>query len=268
MIRSIFDHIYVIHLSDCKEREAGIRKQFEENLRLRRKEYQIFQATSSKSKEAKKLMKSRKVKKFPGCFRCHRNRCKCENNILTYPQIANWCSFRNVWKDMIKNKHKLCMICEDDVCFHKRFTSLLTQLLLPKSINFKRTRKPILIMLNTHDPVISNRSHKNNPKPKMTSKTGAMMSNACYAINLPMARLLLAASSKPQGINHTSDVFTHKLIPRKYPNKVKRFKILPIPSTQLSFCGQQKSTIRPKHLKRSVKYVPGKGSNFYLRQLQ
>ena len=86
--------------------------------------------------------------------------------------------------------------------------------------------------------------------PKLI-RFSSCMSNACYVLNRRMARLLLKESSKTNGIRHTSDVFTHTLIPNKF-KRVQRLAILPLPSTQLSMQKKVATTIRTKNLNSST----------------
>lgn len=264
-LNSIFDHIYIIHLPQSKERENHIQQQFEKILGLQKEEYEIFEGSSRTSQKVKELMMSPMVKKFPPCFRCGKNNCQCENNIFTYSQIGNWHSFRSVWENMIKNEYNFCMICEDDVKFHSNFVSLITTFLSEESFRKHNLNKhnPVLILLNTTNPKQCVPHYKY--APNMSLSEGSM-SNACYALNLPMARLLLQESSKKNGIKHTSDVFTHSKIPQHFREVQKRI-ILPVPSTQLSIEGQMTSCVRPKGFIRKVKFVNGKSNMFYINQL-
>ncbi len=260
-IKSIFNHIYIIHLPQSIEREKHFRDEFKK-IGLNVGEYEVFTATYRTSDRVKKLMMSAKVKKFPPCFRCGQNRCHCENNILTYSQIANWYSFRSVWHDIMQHKYPLCMICEDDVVFHPTFVSSVIKLLSSEHLKID-LKKPVLFLLNTTNPAHTNHSCS----PKLSSSEGSM-SNACYALNLPMARLLFTESCKNNGINHTSDVFTHSRMPRMHSRLIQRRIILPIPSSQLSILGHEKSYVRPKGGIRKVKYIPGKSKMFYIKKLK
>ena len=116
----LFNNIYVLNLEKSIDRKEHIEKEFK---RVGIEKYEFFKATPHDSDETKNLMNSNFVKKFPNCFRCNNKRCDCENNYLTPFQIANWCSFINIFKDIIKNNHKFVLICEDDIVFtfqHKR----------------------------------------------------------------------------------------------------------------------------------------------------
>jgi GR25 family glycosyltransferase involved in LPS biosynthesis len=127
----IFDNIYVINLKESVDRKIHIIQEFE---RIGIKKYQIFEATHYDSDESKNIYNSNLVKKFPNCFRCNKKRCDCENNFLTPFQIGNWCSFLNVFADIIKNDYNFVLICEDDIVFTKQYERIINKLLSKSTI--------------------------------------------------------------------------------------------------------------------------------------
>ena len=99
IFNTLFNNIYVINLESCVDRKKHIINEFN---RVGIEKYEFFNATNYDSQEVIELMKSDKVKKFPTCFRCEQIKCYCENNVLTEFQIGNWCSFINIFNDIIK----------------------------------------------------------------------------------------------------------------------------------------------------------------------
>ena len=144
----IFDKIYVINLKKSEDRRQHIINEFN---RVGIEKYEFFEATPHDSEEAINLMNSSLVKKFPSCFRCNQKRCDCENNYLTPFQIANWCSFINIFKDIIKNNYNFVLICEDDIVFTSQYERIINRLL--NVFTFKEyninMNKPLLIRLGT-----------------------------------------------------------------------------------------------------------------------
>ena len=120
MIPKLISKIYVINLKRCIDRKNHIIQEFR---RVNFNDYEIFEATDKDDVQVKNMMDTNYVKKFPPCFKCNKNRCKCTNNILIKHQIGNWCSFINIMKDIIKNDYNnLIMICEDDIKFTKTWS--------------------------------------------------------------------------------------------------------------------------------------------------
>ena len=46
-----------------------------------------------------------------------KQKCKCSNNILIPPQVGNFLTYREVWRDIAKHGYNLCLIVEDDIEF-------------------------------------------------------------------------------------------------------------------------------------------------------
>ena len=104
MIPKLINKIYVINLKNSYDRREHIKQEFN---RLNITNFEIFEATDKDSLQVQDMMKTDYVKKFPPCFRCNKNKCKCPNNILIKHQIGNWCSFINVMKDIIEKDIKI-----------------------------------------------------------------------------------------------------------------------------------------------------------------
>ena len=104
MLPNIIEKVYVINLDHCKDRKKHIINEFKQN---NINNYEFFTAVHKNSVFVKNLMKTEFVKKFPPCFRCNKNKCDCENNILIKSQIGNWCSFikliNNIIEKILKN---------------------------------------------------------------------------------------------------------------------------------------------------------------------
>jgi len=238
MKSNLIDKVYVINLKSCYDRKKHIEQEF---ARLKIEEYEIFEATDKDSKQVQHIMKTNFVKKFPPCFRCKKNECKCTNNVLIKSQIGNWCSFINVMNDIIKKDHQgLIMICEDDI----RFTddgmdilnkSITNEFLQKYNVHFE---KPILIRAGS----AFSKNHTLKHEPKLVKKV--IMSNPCFICNKYYAESFV---KNLHIIDTTSDGFIHSNI-LSMDNSIQSFTILPQPIYELS-CGifkSFKSEIHPK----------------------
>ena len=196
MLPKLISKIYVINLKSCVNRKEHIKQEFK---RVGINEYEIFEATDKDSIEVRNMIKSDFVKKFPPCFRCDKNECDDENNVLISSQIGNWCSFINVMNDIIKNDLKdLIMICEDDIKFSEDsmyiFNNMITNNNLKKyNIDYE---KPILIRAEQRGEF----TLLNNLR--LTKKV--TMSNACFLINKAFA---LSFINNLKVIDTTSDIY-------------------------------------------------------------
>ncbi len=240
IFNSIFNHIYVINLKESVDRKAHITNEFK---RVGIEKYQFFEATPYYADEVKELMKSNLVKKFPNCFRCNKKRCDCENNYLTPYQIGNWCSFINLFKDMIKNDHKFVLICEDDIVFSHQYERIINTLLSPSSFKTYRINMnaPLLIRMGT----AFNPDNHNSRAPARFLKNYSLC-NPCFAINKEMAMVYLKYLKV---IDYHSDVYFHQKIPKNIPG-IQFFTMYPYPIYELSFVkSKQKfeSLVRPSN---------------------
>ena len=247
IFNNIFDHIYVLNLKESVERRNHIENEFK---RVGIEKYEFFEAVHYDSDEAKDLIKSDKVKKFPTCFRCLKIRCNCENNYLTPFQIANWCSFLNIFKDILKNNYKFVLICEDDIVFTFQYKRIINKLLSPNNFrNYKiNMNRPLLIKMGSaYNP------DNHNSKSEAHFLKNLALSNPCFAINNKMADIYL---KNLKLIDHTSDIYFHRKIPRVF-HDVQNFTMFPYPVYELSFVkSKQKfeSLIRPKNGIRRLEF--------------
>lgn len=247
LINSIFNHIYVLNLEKSSDRRDHINREFN---RVGIEKYEFFKATPHNSKDVDDIMKNGLVKKFPSCFRCNKNRCDCENNYLTPFQLGNWCSFINIFKDIIKNDYQFVLICEDDIVFSFQYERIINKLLSKdafKHYNIDMS-KPLLIRLGT----AFNPQNHNSPAPAVFLKNYSLC-NPCFAINKAMAIVYLSAL---QIIDYHSDVYFHQKIPKNIKG-VQFFTMYPYPVYELSFVKSlQKfnSEVRPHNALRRKEY--------------
>ena len=239
IFNTIFNHIYVLNLKESTDRRKHIEDEFK---RVGIEKYDFFEATPYYSDEVKNLTKSNLVKKFPNCFRCDKKRCDCENNFLTPFQIANWCSFINIFNDIIKNDYKFVLICEDDIVFTFQYERIINTLLSKQSFkNYQiNINKPLLIRLGT---AYNSSNHDNTNTAPIFIKNYPLC-NPCFAINKEMAIIYLKYLKI---IDYHSDVYFHKKIPKSIPG-IQFLTMFPYPIYELSFVKSKRkfnSLIRP-----------------------
>ena len=243
MIPKLISKIYVINLKRCIDRKKHIIEEFK---RVNFNNYEIFEATDKDDIQVKNMMDTNFVKKFPPCFRCNKNRCKCSNNVLIKHQIGNWCSFINVMNDIIKNDtDNLIMICEDDIKFTRNGLNVLNYVITKYHLERYRInlKKPVLIRAGSQ---IGNRHILKNT-PKLVKKI--IMSNPCFICNKYFAKSFI---KNLKIINTTSDLFIHRDI-LLLDKSIQSFTISPQPIYELS-CGKFKkfkSEIHPKNLNKN-----------------
>jgi GR25 family glycosyltransferase involved in LPS biosynthesis len=247
ILNTLFDNIYVLNLKESIDRKLHIENEFK---RVGIDKYQFFEATSYDSDEVSNLMKSGFVKKFPNCFRCNLKRCLCENNFLTPFQIGNWCSFLNIFRDILKNNYKFVLICEDDIVFTFQHERIINNLLSKKTFNKYKINmnKPLLIRLGT---AFNSSNHNSNSEPFFLKNYA--LCNPCFAINKEMAYIYLKYLKI---IDYHSDIYFHKKIPMNIKG-VQFFSMFPYPVYELSFVKSKKkfdSLIRPKNAFRRMEY--------------
>ena len=247
IIDKVFDHIYVLNLKDSTDRKLHIQNEFK---RVGISKYQFFEATPYDSEEVKNLTASNLVKKFPNCFRCDKKRCDCENNFLTPFQLGNWCSFLNIFKDIIDKNHKFVLICEDDIVFSFQHKRIINSLLSKNSFKFYNINMemPLLIRLGT---AFNPNNHNLNSYPRFLRNYS--LCNPCFAINRSMAMIYLKFLKI---IDYHSDVYFHQ----KIPKTVKGIQFLtmhPYPVYELSFVKEKQkfeSLVRPVNAIRRLEY--------------
>jgi len=246
-INNLFQKIYVINLKDSIDRRTHIEKEFK---RVGIKKYDFFEATPHDSQEVIDAIESGLTKQFPSCYRCNLNRCDCPTNFLTLFQIANWCSFINVFKDIIKNDYEFVLICEDDIVFTFQAERIINTLLSPHSFKYYKInmKKPLLIRLGSGYNEYNHNSLKN---PEFIQDF--TLGNPCFAINKYMAAVYLYYFKK---IYHSSDDYIHVKIPR-HVNGVQYFTMFPFPVYELSYTAgliKFESKVRPKNEIRRLEY--------------
>ena len=247
IFNNLFNNIYVLNLKESIDRKNHIENEFK---RVGIDKYEFFEAVSYNSDEVKNLMKSNFVKKFPNCFRCNQKRCDCENNFLTCFQIANWCSFINIFKDILKNNYEFVLLCEDDIVFSNQHERIINKLLSKESFNFYNIdmNKPLLIRMGT---AYNQENHNSNSSPIFLKNFS--LCNPCFAINKKMAFVYLHYLKI---IDYHSDVYFHQKIPKNISG-VQYFTMYPYPIYELSFVPEKQkfeSTIRPNNQLRRIEY--------------
>ena len=247
IIDEIFDHIYVLNLKESTDRKLHIQNEFK---RVGISKYEFFEATPHDSEEVKNLTNSNLVKKFPNCFRCNKKRCDCENNFLTPFQLGNWCSFLNIFKDIIEKEYKFVLICEDDIVFSFQHKRIINALLSKDSFEIYNInmQMPLLIRFGT---AFNPDNHNSPAEPRFLRNYS--LCNPCFAINRMMAMVYLKFLKI---IDYHSDVYFHQKIPKAIKG-IQYLTMYPYPVYELSFVKEKQkfdSLVRPVNAIRRLEY--------------
>lgn len=157
------------------------------------------------SPEVRKAILGGEVQFSPPCFRCGKEECSCENNFLTFPQIAVCLAYRNLWKRILaeaRDESDLFLLCEDDVAFTTRAREGADRLADAITRGELIRTRPLLVRLGW----ARGKEHESR-EAFVLEADRVRMSNPCYLLNAAMAARLLDAHEK---ITHTVDVFTHR----------------------------------------------------------
>ena len=146
--------------------------------------------------------------------------------MLIRRQVGNWCSFINVFRDILSNGHELCLICEDDIQFTDNHKDVFNSLLSRDTFASYGIddASPLLIGIGRsycQDHVYNGDCH---------FVTDIKMSNPCFMLNSEMARVLLGNLEE---ISETSDMYIHDTI-LKMDKTVQCFNAMPSPVYELS----------------------------------
>lgn len=178
---------------------------------------------------------SKRVAKFPPCFRCAKvEDCRCRNNVMLLEQVANWLSFRKAWREIADSPYEWFLLVEDDVKFTHRAADCWNALVTPDVFR-SCAGAPCIIRCGWQ----LGPEYVDDMPPELLAGQ-VRMSNHCSILNRGMARALLAGSEKL--LRMTSDVFTHEHVAVQHHN----FTMMPPISYDLSFALKVSSLIRPK----------------------
>jgi GR25 family glycosyltransferase involved in LPS biosynthesis len=227
-----FTYAYCISLVHSVNRRQWIEGEFKKN---KITDYEFIDAVNKDDQIVEDAYKYGLVKLFPPCFRCGKDVCNCDNNVLIKTQVATFLSHMQVWETIEKKKSGMYLIIEDDIKFNKYYRVM--RLFFHKKINeflYRRDNKPLLLRLAW----ANNEEHK---LQKFKIIDGLVrMSNPMYSINPEMAKALLKDF---RTINTTVDIYLHRDVGKKYDN----YTVMPPLAYDLSYShGAVESLIRPR----------------------
>jgi len=217
-------------MKSCVDRKEHMIKEFQ---KINVSQYTFIEAVDGNtSEEVQQLIKSGKAKIFRNTKRQRRfgNGQK--------QQIGNWLSHIKVWKTIIKEKHLLTLICEDDLFFVKSANKTASHIFSEEWMSNHKVnlKKPVLFRLGYGRATIKGEFER---KYKLGFNKKKKVSNPCYAISLSCAKKLISSLKK---IRCTSDRYVHKIM----ANKWNHFTITPPLGHDLSSSiGEFQSKIRP-----------------------
>jgi len=186
-----------------------------------------------------------KVRFSPPCFRCEKEDCTCENNFLTFPQIAVSLAYRHLWERIVRNSEggeDLFLVCEDDIAFTERAVEGAGAVAASIRNGALDRKVPLLVRLGW----ALGKDHSSREAFSLEANR-VRMSNPCYLLNALMAKRLLESHTE---IRHTVDVFTH----REENRKGGHFAVFPPLAFEHSWStGRFESSIFPR--KTREKYL-------------
>lgn len=260
ILSEIVDQVIVLSLRRSHERRAYIKSLFREHKIC---SWRFFDALGPDSAIVEDYYNNGKVKAYPDCFRCGKLFCKSSdcNNLLIPPQVANFISYIQLWKE-VSSQNIVTLVVEDDVVFHEHAALCLS--FLKRKIDtddFKLAQDiPLLLRLGWAE------SEEHKPAevtPEIRDEV--RMSNPCHILTSSFASQLLARIGDE--IQHTSDVFLHSVA----PNEGEAFSLFPPLASEASWStGEFASLIHPKshHLNQLEKAGDSDRINAYRKELE
>jgi hypothetical protein len=240
----IFEQVFVLSLPGSSRRDY-IRSHFRE---IGIDNYAFVDAFSKDSVETQDAYRSNQVVGFPPCFRCGKASCRCKNNILIPQQVANFASYRQLWRT-ISDLPGLTLIVEDDVKFHRPY-KVVCELIgdLVRKNHLRVATDPLLIRMGWGLCA----DHASEDQPQLIEKV--VMANPCHAMNGAYASKL---TSLFKSYYTTSDIYIH----RDAPLSGEAFTLYPPVASDLSWStGEVESLIHPRPIRSNYLNASGKSS--------
>ena len=249
-ITDLFDRIYVISLASSRDRRRHIRTHLPT---MGLNDFGFFDATPADDQSVAAARASGEVFQYPPCFRCGELDCgrpDC-NNFLTAPQIANFLTYRRLWRAIAEGEAERVLILEDDVFLHQHTSNVLAGVLNEVQdgrLPFVAGQTCLLRLGWAKCP-----DHEGNQfRVEQTVK----MANPCHALTRNYATALL---ERETGITHTSDAYIHRLA----PCTGEAFTVFPPMASELSWTeGVFASTIHPKQIRLERLRAEGRVAEF------
>lgn len=221
LMDTYFDAIYCINLQRCPDRKKHMEEQF---AKMGCKNYQFVEAVDQDDIAVKRAYKNGLVLTQTPCFRCHQMGCAHKNKQLLPSQVANWLSYRKVWRLILQNNVKKALICEDDLVFMPYTDKVIENIFSPKGLK----RRGISFDNATLVRLGWMKSKQHQWTGEIRVKKMVKMANPCHAISYKMAEKLDSGLSM---IDTTSDGYIHEKIGKQY----RHYTVLPPIAYELSF---------------------------------
>ncbi|WP_170758803.1 glycosyltransferase family 25 protein [Ruegeria lacuscaerulensis] len=232
IFEGIADKIVVLSLPQAEERRSRLPGHLAEFGITRFEWHDAFAADHPK---VQALYDQNLVATFPPCFRCGKETCDCENNVLIPQQVANFASHLDIWEKASKQDQRV-LVMEDDVVIHPwamRTMQKLRRRVAQGKIAFD-PRDTMLLRMGW----AKSRNHR--PFQFFRAKPVVEMSNPCYAITPGFAEKLVRNFER---VDSTSDDFIHDRV----ADKSDSLSIYPPIVSELSWSeGSVDSYIHPK----------------------
>jgi GR25 family glycosyltransferase involved in LPS biosynthesis len=217
-LNDIVDNIYVISLKRCIDRREHIKKLFKKH----EIKYTLFDAVDKTDTCVNDMYQS-SVFLYPPCFRCKKDNCSHENNVLIPAQVANFMSYLKLFNTILKTDDEIVLICEDDIQFTEHAETIFNKLNIQFIENTINIKEPFIIGLGA----TLSKYHECNVNTKVRLDKRYTRCNPSFIINKLMIQKLI---NEFNIIDTTSDVFIHEQIGKKY-----QYILTPLPIYELSY---------------------------------
>jgi hypothetical protein len=244
MWSNVFEEIYCLTLRSETNRHSHFIQELD---KVGIEDYEVVYGVTPEDEVVKNAYRENRVLSFPPCFRCGKDSCCCENNILIPSQIANYISFLNVFEKAINSERNTFLLIEDDVEFEDYADELAEHAFDSRSFKSLQlySPKPTIIGLGqNYFGTAPKESRTYNGRHHWTGNEPGSLCNVLFGFNRAYADLVLK-SMKGSKFATTSDIYFHGAL----DNQCNRFTLYPRSAHDLSWStGGMRSTIHPKRV--------------------
>lgn len=232
------DRVLCLTLDGERQRQQNAHRELS---RLGFDQFEFFHGITPNSEPFAEMTARYPVMTYPPCFRCGQQRCACDNNFLTDPQLAVFFSYIQLWKKLATSDWRAAMIVEDDIAFTRRAKRDLRRSAsqIKDRLQQDESGKGVLIRLGwakcrEHAPLL--------PRPPKLLPGRIRMANPCHIMNRNYAIRLL---EHLETIDTTADMYCHW----KMAQRANHYSLFPPPAYEHSWStGRFPSTIRPENV--------------------
>lgn len=204
-MKTLFPPLFCLTLPNQMARQAAIK---DELAKQGIEDYEFFYGVDHNSNDVISAYDSGRVKRFPGCFRCGKNTCGCENNVLIPQQVAVCLSFQKLFEQGIEKGYEVFAVCEDDIVFREGFKELRQSGQIQNVFNSVNLVSNTPTMIRLGAPQVP-KDHDNLENLTLSLDQTVRMSNYLFVVNRAFAKL---AVERLERIDHTADMIIHDFL--------------------------------------------------------